>query len=93
MPDSTLILCQSRLYPPVRDLGFGLWSLRLRLRFRRKEVKILIYIFMVKEYKDPIQRQRFFSFYVHMSFCYEFRGIYFTFFRVCSLFKKDVRCT
>ncbi len=24
MPDSTLILCQSRLYPPVRDFGFGL---------------------------------------------------------------------
>ena len=23
MPESTLILCQSRLYPPVRDLGFG----------------------------------------------------------------------
>jgi hypothetical protein len=25
MPESTLTLCQSRLYPPVRDLGFGLW--------------------------------------------------------------------
>jgi hypothetical protein len=24
MPESTLTLCQSRLYPPVRDLGFGL---------------------------------------------------------------------
>ena len=24
MPESTLFLCQSRLYPPVRDLGFGL---------------------------------------------------------------------
>ncbi len=23
MPESTLTLCQSRLYPPVRDLGFG----------------------------------------------------------------------
>jgi hypothetical protein len=26
MPESTLILCQSRLYPQVRDFGFGLWS-------------------------------------------------------------------
>jgi hypothetical protein len=26
MPESTLTLCQSRLYPPVRDLGFGLWG-------------------------------------------------------------------
>jgi hypothetical protein len=26
MPDSTLILCQSRLYPPVRDFGFGLFT-------------------------------------------------------------------
>ncbi len=24
MPESTLTLCQSRLYPPVRDFGFGL---------------------------------------------------------------------
>jgi len=24
MPESTLNLCQSRLYPPVRDFGFGL---------------------------------------------------------------------
>jgi hypothetical protein len=24
MPESALTLCQSRLYPPVRDLGFGL---------------------------------------------------------------------
>jgi hypothetical protein len=24
MPESTLILCQSQLYPSVRDLGFGL---------------------------------------------------------------------
>jgi hypothetical protein len=24
LPESTLTLCQSRLYPPVRDLGFGL---------------------------------------------------------------------
>ncbi len=24
MPESTLTLCQSRRYPPVRDLGFGL---------------------------------------------------------------------
>jgi hypothetical protein len=23
MAESTLTLCQSRLYPPVRDLGFG----------------------------------------------------------------------
>jgi hypothetical protein len=26
LPESTLTLCQSRLYPPVRDFGFGLWS-------------------------------------------------------------------
>jgi hypothetical protein len=25
MPESTLTLCQSRLYPLVRDFGFGLW--------------------------------------------------------------------
>jgi hypothetical protein len=25
MPESTLALCQSRLYPPVGDFGFGLW--------------------------------------------------------------------
>jgi hypothetical protein len=24
MPEPTLTLCQSRLYPPVRDFGFGL---------------------------------------------------------------------
>ncbi len=24
MPESTLTLCQSRLFPPVRDFGFGL---------------------------------------------------------------------
>ncbi len=24
MPESTLTLCQDRLYPPVRDFGFGL---------------------------------------------------------------------
>jgi hypothetical protein len=24
VPESTLTLCQSRLYPQVRDLGFGL---------------------------------------------------------------------
>ncbi len=24
MPESTFTLCQSRLYPPVRDFGFGL---------------------------------------------------------------------
>ncbi len=24
-PESTLTLCQSRLYPPVMDFGFGLW--------------------------------------------------------------------
>ncbi len=29
MPKSTLTLCQSRLYPPVRDFGFGLWNLLL----------------------------------------------------------------
>jgi hypothetical protein len=27
MPESTLTLCQSRLYPPVRDFGFGFWPL------------------------------------------------------------------
>jgi hypothetical protein len=27
MPESTLTLCQSRLYPPVSDFGFGLWIL------------------------------------------------------------------
>jgi hypothetical protein len=27
MPESILTLCQSRLYPPVRDLGFGLWRI------------------------------------------------------------------
>jgi hypothetical protein len=26
MPASTLTLCQTRLYPPVRDFGFGLWT-------------------------------------------------------------------
>jgi hypothetical protein len=25
MPESTLTLCQSRLYSPFRDFGFGLW--------------------------------------------------------------------
>ncbi len=35
MPESTLTLCQSRLYPPVRDLGFGLsWSDQARLQRR-----------------------------------------------------------
>jgi hypothetical protein len=28
MPKSTLTLCQSRLYPPVRDFGFGFWTHR-----------------------------------------------------------------
>jgi hypothetical protein len=27
MPETTLTLCQSRLYPPVGDFGFGLMSL------------------------------------------------------------------
>jgi hypothetical protein len=27
MPESTLTLCQSRLYPPARNQEFGLWSL------------------------------------------------------------------
>ncbi len=27
MPESTFTLCQSRLYPPIRDFGFGLWWL------------------------------------------------------------------
>jgi hypothetical protein len=27
LAESTLTLSQSRLYPPVRDLGFGLWTL------------------------------------------------------------------
>ncbi len=31
MPESTLTLCQSRLYPPVRDLGFGLRNCLLSL--------------------------------------------------------------
>jgi hypothetical protein len=26
IPESTLTLCQSRLYPPIRDFGFGLCS-------------------------------------------------------------------
>ncbi len=26
MSESTLILCQNHLYPPVRDFGFGLWG-------------------------------------------------------------------
>ncbi len=26
IPESTLTLCQSQLYPSVRDLGFGLWK-------------------------------------------------------------------
>ncbi len=25
LPESTLTLCQSRLHPPVKDFGFGLW--------------------------------------------------------------------
>ncbi len=25
MPESTLTLCQGRLYPPVREFGFALW--------------------------------------------------------------------
>jgi hypothetical protein len=25
IPESTLTLCRSQLYPPGRDLGFGLW--------------------------------------------------------------------
>ncbi len=29
LAESTLTLFQSRLYPPVRDLGFGLWTLVL----------------------------------------------------------------
>jgi hypothetical protein len=29
MPESTLTLCQSLLYPPVRDLGFGLWIITI----------------------------------------------------------------
>ncbi len=28
MPESILTLCQSRLYPPVRDFGFGLSTVR-----------------------------------------------------------------
>ncbi len=26
VPESTLTLCQSRLWPPFRDFGFGLWT-------------------------------------------------------------------
>ncbi len=35
MPASTLTLCQSRLYPPVRDFGFALWVRSQRLAFDR----------------------------------------------------------
>ncbi len=30
MPESTVTLCQSRLYPPVRGWEFGLWCLCMR---------------------------------------------------------------
>jgi hypothetical protein len=29
IPESTLTLCQSRLYSPVRGFGFGLWAPKL----------------------------------------------------------------
>ncbi len=29
MPESTLSLCQSRLFPPVREFGFGFWFILL----------------------------------------------------------------
>jgi hypothetical protein len=37
MPESTLTLCQSRLYPPVRDLGFGLCSHGPRALYTEKQ--------------------------------------------------------
>jgi hypothetical protein len=33
MPESTLALCQSRLYPPVRDFGFGLGAIPMATLF------------------------------------------------------------
>ncbi len=36
MPESTLTLCQSRLYSPVRDFGFGLRALPIINNYRKK---------------------------------------------------------
>ncbi len=37
MPESTLTLCQSRLYPPVRDFGFGLRDYQCSMQEEKKE--------------------------------------------------------
>jgi hypothetical protein len=64
MQESTLTPCQSRLYTLYFiSQGLRIWPLVFYdggYALDSKEVKILIYIFMIK---DPIQRQRFFSFY------------------------------
>jgi hypothetical protein len=36
MPESTLTLCQSRLYPPVRDFEIGLWIKALLKREEKR---------------------------------------------------------
>jgi hypothetical protein len=46
IPESTLTLCQSRLYPPARDLGFGLstlWIKTISLKCRAKpELNVVV---------------------------------------------------
>jgi hypothetical protein len=37
MPESTLTLCESRQYPPVRDFGFGLRDYRCSMQEEKKE--------------------------------------------------------
>ncbi len=41
LPESTLTLCQSRLYPPVRDFDFGLWILGHLRKYRARISKLL----------------------------------------------------
>ncbi len=48
IPESTLTLCQSRLYPPVSDFGFGLstvWIKTISLKCRAKpELNVVVTI-------------------------------------------------
>jgi hypothetical protein len=48
MPESTLTLCQSRLYPPVRDFEFGLWSVRFSSDLCKKGTHSIVILTTIK---------------------------------------------
>ncbi len=48
LPESTLALCQSRLYPIVRDFGFGLWCWRLSCRWHSQNFDVLLLLTVLK---------------------------------------------